>query len=900
MSLRSDSECPDLKRQSALVRHGARGRRLRRGVRCLGLGRRFWTPVSALVVVCGLPLVLINPVQAASDNTYSDVKPEYYDNIEDRPGGEVFDSVNRLRGLGIFEGTDCAKNKFCPNDLVDRKTFAVWMVRILDGNDAPDFVETRGVGTGIPHFEDAPTTYPENKFIERLAELEITNGCSLEPARYCPDGTIPRGQLATFISKALDLPESEPVGFWDVEKKNKHLDNINKLVISEIDDGCSEVRFVPFHFCPNQLVSRGDMAKMLSEVIDYIDASEIIRVNENSKPNNSVGLSASYDEATGVTTTTWADPDNNSGGISNYVLQWRPSWGDFFNYRRYQVVETNGSGRYEFKFTPPIIGSEIYAVRVITTYDDGDRLATYEVRVPSKSHNLRDLIKTQVVDVYGSEQPWLIDTWRHLNGPVLDLIEEEKNQVTRTGVGGYTNGSLKQTLAGTLSLSHRQVDDFDRQLEKGGRIISHELGHVYTLTSGISENKAPLAVGHLYLKTLAQNHAPGKCSSWELYADLAVLAFQGTYSQFNPDSLIYGGHYWDRCGFNFDQNTKNKVVREVADIIESVFLDQEIPQWFYDEYQRNDKSIGLDSLWSDVKEYGAGSTSFIVYGLQDEFGGYCSKEEVRQFVVREVDSIDTPWRDAVNCQTTNPEPQTSPEEPEPQAKNKSPDCTGNIPIIVASDSASQPDRYSAVTLAGVLGTDCIILAGGRHQPMPAEQLSRLNSASPRGYIVGGTAAVPNSKVTGYNLKRLAGEDRWHTARLVGAEALIIAGGNNTGSVTASAGAEDPTTDCTGDTPIVVASDATSQSDRYSAVTLAGVLGTDCVVLAGGRDQPMPAEQMARLNAAASPGYIVGGIAAVPSAKVSGYDLKRLAGTDRWHTARLVGDEARRIAGGGAP
>ena len=106
-------------------------------------------------------------------------------------------------------------------------------------------------------------------------------------------------------------------------------------------------------------------------------------------------------------------------------------------------------------------------------------------------------------------------------------------------------------------------------------------------------------------------------------------------------------------------------------------------------------------------------------------------------------------------------------------------------------------------------------------------------------------------------------------------------------------------DCSGDTPIVAGSDAAAQSDIYSAVTLAGVIGTDCIVLAGARDEPMPADQRARLDDATSGGFVVGGPAAVPDAKVAGRRLARLAGTDRWHTARLVGEQAFRSAGGDA-
>ena len=229
------------------------------------------------------------------------------------------------------------------------------------------------------------------------------------------------------------------------------------------------------------------------------------------------------------------------------------------------------------------------------------------------------------------------------------------------------------------------------------------------------------------------------------------------------------------------------------------------------------------------------------------------------------------------------------------------DCAGRAPIVVASDAAAQSDLYSAVTLAGVLRTRCVVLAGPRGEAMPAHQLARLDAAAPRGFIVGGTAAVPDAKVARHALTRLAGTDRWHTARLVGAQALISAGGADTGTVEASAGAEDPTTDCTGDEAILVASDEAAQSDLYSAVTLAGVIGTDCIIGTGPRDGDWPEDQKQRARATgtggALKGYVVGGLAAVPREKFEGlnYSLTRIAGDDRWHTAQLVGAQARRIA-----
>ena len=101
------------------------------------------------------------------------------------------------------------------------------------------------------------------------------------------------------------------------------------------------------------------------------------------------------------------------------------------------------------------------------------------------------------------------------------------------------------------------------------------------------------------------------------------------------------------------------------------------------------------------------------------------------------------------------------------------DCEDKIPVIVASDAAAQSDIYSAVTLAGALGTDCVILAGSRDAEFPATQLARLGRAA-GGYVLGGSAAVPDGKRFGR--RRVAGLDRWATALAVGVEVDRIATG----------------------------------------------------------------------------------------------------------------------------
>ncbi len=107
------------------------------------------------------------------------------------------------------------------------------------------------------------------------------------------------------------------------------------------------------------------------------------------------------------------------------------------------------------------------------------------------------------------------------------------------------------------------------------------------------------------------------------------------------------------------------------------------------------------------------------------------------------------------------------------------ECADAIPVIVASDADAQSDIYSAVTLAGVLAEkNCIVLAGGRDEPLPQDQLRRLAAAVAGGYVVGGPAAVPDAKLRGRNMTRVYGADRWETAAAVGAVAAALAAGED--------------------------------------------------------------------------------------------------------------------------
>jgi len=59
-------------------------------------------------------------------------------------------------------------------------------------------------------FTDVPTDHQFFQFIEALKASGITGGCG--PGIYCPDAPVTRGQMATFLAKALGLHWPGPSG----------------------------------------------------------------------------------------------------------------------------------------------------------------------------------------------------------------------------------------------------------------------------------------------------------------------------------------------------------------------------------------------------------------------------------------------------------------------------------------------------------------------------------------------------------------------------------------------------------------------------------------------------------------------------------------------------------------
>lgn len=210
-----------------------------------GLGKRSRRVVPLTILAAlGLVVGVLGPVTA--------------DSYTDDDGGFYEAAFDALEERGILEMTECGEGLVCPEDDMKRWVMAVWLVRVLDGADPEGVTTTR--------FVDVDTGEWWMPFVERLAELGVTRGCQVDPAEFCPDETVTRGQMASFLTRAFNLETAGAAGFVDVGGSS-HEANINSLAAANITRGCAAE---PARYCPGSNVTRGQMATFLARALDLV------------------------------------------------------------------------------------------------------------------------------------------------------------------------------------------------------------------------------------------------------------------------------------------------------------------------------------------------------------------------------------------------------------------------------------------------------------------------------------------------------------------------------------------------------------------------------------------------------------------------------------------------------
>jgi len=114
-------------------------------------------------------------------------------------------------------------------------------------------------GAGNPFVDDDGSIFEDS--IESLASEGITQGCN-PPLNnlFCPADYVTRGQMAAFLARALSLPPGSGDSFAD-DNGSVFEVSIEALAASDITHGCNPP--INDRFCPGSYVSRGQMAAFL-------------------------------------------------------------------------------------------------------------------------------------------------------------------------------------------------------------------------------------------------------------------------------------------------------------------------------------------------------------------------------------------------------------------------------------------------------------------------------------------------------------------------------------------------------------------------------------------------------------------------------------------------------------
>ncbi len=143
-------------------------------------------------------------------------------------------------------------------------------------------IKAGGDGDGGPApvvFDDVPTGSPFFADIQWLAGRNITEGCDPpDNSRFCPGDAVTRGQMAAFLTRALDLPSGSDA-FTD-DNGSVFESDINSLAAATITEGCNPPSNT--RFCPGDSVTRGQMAAFLVRALDLPDGRDVFTDDDGS------------------------------------------------------------------------------------------------------------------------------------------------------------------------------------------------------------------------------------------------------------------------------------------------------------------------------------------------------------------------------------------------------------------------------------------------------------------------------------------------------------------------------------------------------------------------------------------------------------------------------------------
>lgn len=233
---------------------------------------------------------------ASSDETYFELEAlrEYIvHNIEVEPRSQKLQfsdidnsphkwHIQQLADEGVTRGCGTETDpdqpdlrRFCPNRTITRGELATFLARALDvlATERDFFTDDEG--------------HTHERSINQITDSvfwphsSITTGCdssastdrptrinheTKQKGRYCPDRTVTRSDMASFLGPQISGPSPEQDIFQD-DDQDANEEHINRIATIALTQGCNPPLYT--NFCPDREITRGEMATLLIRYLDY-------------------------------------------------------------------------------------------------------------------------------------------------------------------------------------------------------------------------------------------------------------------------------------------------------------------------------------------------------------------------------------------------------------------------------------------------------------------------------------------------------------------------------------------------------------------------------------------------------------------------------------------------------
>jgi hypothetical protein len=170
-------------------------------------------------------------------------------------------AIGWLAAQGITNGCTPDGTSFCPMDPVSRDQMASFLVRAMQYDDP---------GEGDLFWDDDGSTHEAS--IDRLVTAGVTEGCdAADPGRFCPGDEVTREQMASFLVRSMRYSDDGAGDLFTDDDGSTHEKSIDRLATAGVTTGCNPPE--NDQFCPSAPVTRGQMASFLFRALGDTEAA---------------------------------------------------------------------------------------------------------------------------------------------------------------------------------------------------------------------------------------------------------------------------------------------------------------------------------------------------------------------------------------------------------------------------------------------------------------------------------------------------------------------------------------------------------------------------------------------------------------------------------------------------